>query len=408
MNHIELIGICGSDLSAQQKELLAECPAVVASKRHQEQFGLNIERCIPIAPIDKMIQRTEKALLEGNVAVLASGDPLFYGIGRTLLHHFPAEQITVHPALSALQLACARFKTPWDDLTILSLHGRSAQYAASRVLAHEKVMLFTDHRNSPDTIASTLMEHLTRYNDLQRLQAINVRVAENLGLEDERLTSGTLEEIAALSFSPLNMMLVTQPAPACLPFSFGLQEHEVHHSRGLITKDEVRAASLHKLRLPKQGVLWDVGGGSGSVSLEAARMCPELAIYTIEKKQEEQNNIRKNILAYNACNIHVIDGEAPDALAGLPAPDRVFIGGSGKRLENIIELAAAKLPESGRIVVNAVLKKTAELAPQLLHQQGLLVETATVSVTRTSFSERETQQFNPITIITGCKKTWKQ
>ena len=177
----------------------------------------------------------------------------------------------------------------------------------------------------------------------------------------------------------------------------------MHHSRGLITKDEVRAAGLHKLRLPDKGVLWDVGGGSGSVSLEAARMCPELAVYIIERKIEEQENIRNNIITYNACNMHLIKGEAPDALAGLPAPDRVFIGGSGNRLDTIIELAASKLSASGRIVVNAVLKKTAEQAPSLLHRQGLQVETATLSVTRTRYPEHKTQQFNPITIITGCK-----
>ena len=212
MNPIELIGVCGNVLSSQQEELLDQCMAVVASKRHREQFRLNMEHCIPIAPIEQMLSRTRESLQLGKVAILASGDPLFYGIGRTLLQHFPAEQLNIHPALSALQLACARFKTPWDDLAILSLHGRSAEHVAARVLSREKVMLFTDHTNSPDTIAAGLLERLTRYGDLRRIKTMQVSVAENLGLEDERLTTGTLEHIAGRSFSPLNMMLVTPAA----------------------------------------------------------------------------------------------------------------------------------------------------------------------------------------------------
>ncbi len=397
---IELIGISGQFLGPEQKELLADCVAVAASQRHCAQFGLDQVPIIPISPLERMITQTKEALQQGKVAILASGDPLFYGIGRTLLRHFPAEQLNIHPAPSAMQLACARFKIPWEDLTILSLHGRSAEHVAARVLHRGKVMLFTDNSNTPNRIAAALLEHLRSHNAHRRIQNIRVCVAENLGLEDERLTSGTLEQISSTSFSPLNMMLISQTLSSA-NFSFGLREHELHHSRGLITKDEIRAASLHKLRLPRQGVFWDVGGGSGSISIEAARLHPELDIYTIEKKVEEQENIRANIKAWNAYNIHLIQGEAPNALAGLPAPDRVFIGGSGNQLDAIISQVGSELRPSGRIVVNAILKKTAEQAPKLLHKQGLRVETAVLSVTRTQYPEKTQQQFNPITIISG-------
>ncbi len=400
MFRIEIIGTDAPELSQKQRELLDGCAAVVASKRHKRMLGDSPLPAIPVAPIKEMVERVQEQLKKGNVAVLASGDPLFYGIAKTMLKYFSPEQLRIHPALSALQLACARFKIPWDDLTLLSLHGRPADGIAGRILGQPKVMLFTDTVNTPDRIASLLIDALHKAGDAQRVNTIRMRVAENLGLEDEQLHEGTLTQMSGQSFSPLNMVLIEQPVPE-VPCGFGLTAAEIHHSRGLITKDEVRAASLHKLRLPKQGVLWDIGGGSGSVSLEAARLQPGLTVYTVEKKTEEQENIRSNIRTFNAHNIHLICGEAPQALHGLPAPDRVFIGGSGSHLEAIIRLAAEQLKPQGRIIVNAVLKKTAQQAPAFLLNNGFQVETALLAVSRTQYPQQQETVFNPITIITG-------
>lgn len=402
MPQIELIGICGQGLSGEQWPKLRRCVAIVVSRR-QRALVAGLDRpLIDVAPVAAMLASVEEALAAGDVAVLASGDPLLYGIGRRLIDHFGAERIRVHPALSAMQQACARFVVPWDDLVLISLHGRSDQTMAAQVLRHSKVMLFTDADNSPDRIAASLLHTLRGCDDEARIGAIRVRVAENLGLADERLTSGSLEEIAKLSFSPLNMMLVEQP-PRQTAFSFGLGEQEISHSRGLITKDEVRAATLHRLRLPGIGVLWDVGGGSGSVSLEAARLNPGLAIEIIEKKPEEQANIRANIRCFGAYNIHLTSGEAPEALAGLPAPDRVFVGGSGQRLEAILEAAAGRMADQGRIVVNAVLPQTETLAIDCLVRLGLQVTSSTLAVTRRRHPDGAPQSFNPITLITGDK-----
>lgn len=407
MYRIELIGICGEGLTSEQRELLASCVLVAHSRRQEPLLaGMTVER-VAITPLARLYAAIEAALSKGNVAVLASGDPLFFGIGRNLLERFGPRRIRVHPALSAVQLACARFKIPWDDLALLSLHGRSSDNLAARILRHPRVLCFTDQKHSPVALARSLMHTLTGCGDSAALQRIHIRVAENLGLHDERIHSGGLAEMAAMDsmdFAPLNMVLfeqLEQPAP-CLPV-FGLQEAEIRHSRGLITKDEVRAASLHKLRLPGQGVLWDIGGGSGSVSLEAARLAPELAIYTIEKKPEEQENIRHNIKKYGAYSIRLIAGEAPAALAALPDPDRVFIGGSGQRLAEILTLAASRLRPGGRIVVNAVLASTRDSACSTLAQLGYRVECSTLSVQRfqPQLPDSAAQSFNPITIVTG-------
>ncbi|MCI5133666.1 MAG: precorrin-6y C5,15-methyltransferase (decarboxylating) subunit CbiE [Candidatus Electrothrix sp. AW2] len=412
MSEVFIFGVSGDKLPKEQRRKITTCYAVVISTRHKALLkGIQIHR-IPIAPVEEMVFELAVALNQGDVAVLASGDPLFFGIGRTLLERFGPERVHITPALSAVQLACTRFKLPWDDLPLISLHGRSPGDLAGRILTKPKVMLFTDHRNSPNHIAKELLTILEEHNDTARIKGIRIRVAENLGCKDERLSRGTLADIAGQEFSQLNMMLIEQREDEWKGEQrdqsiFGLQENEIEHSRGLITKDEIRAVILHRLRLPQNGILWDVGGGAGSVSVEAARLCPGLTIYIIEQKAEAQKNIRANILHYNLYNIKLICGMAPDALTNLPDPDRVFIGGSKGLLAEIIPRCAQRLTATGRMVASAILKDTAEQAPLLMASNGLKVDSRTVAVTReeiryTNYGEPGIL-LNPITIITGRK-----
>ena len=403
MSEILIFGVSGEQLPADCLHSLQTCYAVVVSKRFEPLLGASSVRRIPIAPVKKMVNAVAESLDRGDVAILASGDPLYFGIGRTMIDRFGAERVRIFPALSAVQLACARFKVPWDDLTMLSLHGRDPGNLAGRILPHGKVMLFTDHHNSPDLIAAHLLRVLEEYGDLRRIQKIRVRVAENLGSIDEKITSGSLDEIAAARFGRLNMMLIEQDLEEPTGPIFGLQENEITHSRGLITKDEVRAVVLHCLRLPRHGVFWDVGGGSGSISVAAARLSQDLDVFTVEKKDEGQKNIRNNIVRFNLYNIHLAAGSAPEQLFDLPDPDRIFIGGSGGKLAEIIDHSADRLPANGRLVVSAVLTKTAEQAPKLMVGKGLDVDVRTIAVTRHAGQGQPERVLNPITIITGRK-----
>lgn len=416
MNTFEILlfGISGTSLDPEQRQLVECCAAVVASERHQELLTeIDIHR-IAITPVEDMIFELALALQDGDVAVLASGDPLFFGIGRILLERFGSERVQIFPALSAVQLACARFKIPWDDLPLISLHGRAPELLAGQVLAKPRVMLFTDPQRSPAQIADDLLTLLEAHEDEDRIRRLRVRVAENLGLPQEQLWQGSLKEASRQIFAPLNMMLLEQepseeekplPGADCV---FGLQEDEISHARGLITKDEIRAVILHRLRLPAQGVLWDVGGGSGSISVEAARLCPNLSIHVVEQKEEGCRNIRANIVRYGLYNITLVPGQAPDVFAQLPDPDRVFIGGSRGLLAEIVAPCAERLAKGGRVVVSAVLQNTAEQAPLLMTANGLEADVRTVSVTRQQKDYGEdgrlsVLQLNPITIITGKK-----
>ncbi len=423
---VHLIGVEPSSgkFSDQSIDLIQNCRALVLSKRHRTMLStilgdLPATRLVPIVPVQDALTQTALELTKGDVVVLATGDPLFFGIGRTLLHFFGPERVEIYPALSSMQIAFSRFKIPWDDAIFLSLHGRGhssaeaipvasdtvssmaceAHNLAATILTHDKVFLFTDHTFSPDQIAGSLLAECGN--------AINsdyiVHVAENLGMNNERLHSGTLAEIAECTFSPLNVMILVKRSPAPVDPSFGLTEEEIAHSRGLITKNEVRAASLHALRLPRQGVLWDIGAGSGSIGLEAARLFPELQVFAVEREDEQVQNIQSNREHFHTWNLQLFPGSAPDSLAALPTPDRVFIGGSGGQLHAIIEHAAERLTPGGRIVVNAVLEKTAQEAPAFLHAQGLKVTLSEIRVTRRCYPEQDSQVMHPITIIVGQK-----
>ncbi len=434
---IYLIGVESSgELSAQTITLIRSCRALVLSRRHQNMLSpildvLETVAQIPIAPVQETLQQTELALTHGDVAILATGDPLFFGIGRSLLDYFGPERLIISPALSSMQLAFSRFKIPWDDAQFFSLHGhptamdglvsraprtaqerptaldgfvsqapRTAQERPSTsernqentplsrplaplLLNRNKLFLFTDHRLSPDRISQTLLDECG--------QAINcdylVHVAENLGLADEKLHTGTFAEIAKLTFGPLTVMIICKTSQSHPANRFGLIEDEIVHSRGLITKNEVRAATLHALRLPDHGVFWDIGGGSGAISLEAARLFPALQVLTVEREDEQIANIQKNRDKFQAWNLQWIQGSAPDVLTSMPDPDRVFIGGSGGHLRAIIEYATRRMRPEGLIVVNAVLEKTAQDAPRYLHENGWCVTTSEIKVTRRRYPQ---------------------
>lgn len=434
LTKVHLIGVeSGEQISDKLIALLQNCRVLVLSKRHQTMFSSILDqqaakRLISIAPVQEALTQVALELAHGDVAIFASGDPLFFGIGRTMLQVFGPERIMAYPARSSMQIAFSRFKIPWDDARFLSLHGRETDNLAASILVHDKVFLFTDHSFSPDMIARSLLTECGKGINSDYM----VHVAENLGMDNERLHTGTLSEIAVRSFDPLNVMILLKISPTSTLPLFGLSEDEIAHSRGLITKNEVRAASLHALRLPRQGVLWDVGAGSGSVGLEAARLFPELQVFAVEREDEQIGNIQRNREQFQTWNLQVFHGSAPDTLASLPSPDRVFIGGSGGQLHAIIEHAAERLNPGGRIVVNAVLEKTAQNAPAFLHAQGLKVSLSEIRITRRCYQqvmndpaslapvtdapkeaplgceeryEQGSQTMHPITIIVGRKKS---
>jgi len=232
-------------------------------------------------------------------------------------------------------------------------------------------------------------------------------VCERLGYKDETIIEGSPEEIAVMTFAHPNVVIITQNrnnGQTSEP-RLGLRESEIEHSKGLITKDEVRAVTLHKMRLPQRGVFWDIGAGSGSVSIEAARLCPGLKVIAIEKNNDRAETIRANTVQFNTRNVEIVTGGAPDVLGDLPAPDRVFIGGSGGSLGAILSRVNERMT-SGIVVVNAATIDTLNEAMTSLGGNAFEIEISEVSVSRSKMisGKRHMSALNPVFIVKGEKR----
>ena len=283
------------------------------------------------------------------VSVLMSGDIGFYSGATGLYELLGDADVQVVPGMSSLAYLCARLKTTWQDAHVVSAHGRPHN-AAGAVHAHAKTFVLTGGAASPQGICAQLVE--------RGLGDVQVIVGERLSYPDERIVRGTAEELAVQAFAPLSVMLVINNRPVA-PTTFGPHLPDDAFVRGDVpmTKEEVRELALCKLRIRRDDTVWDVGAGTGSVSVEAARAACEGLVIAIEQNERACELLHRNRDAFGLGNLRIIMGEAPDALAGLPAPDRVFIGGSSGRLEQIVEAAVHANP-AVRLCVTAISLET--------------------------------------------------
>ena len=298
------------------------------------------------------------------VVVLATGDPLCHGIAAYLASRLCVEAIEVLPNVSTLQLACARLCLPWQDMRFVSVHSRDAGewvagsppshglYGLLRDLRqHDRLAVLTSPANSPDRIARMLVtEGLDKDWEMA--------VAERLCQPQERVVSGfSIEAATQMTFAELNVVLLWRSTLRESPVLFGLPDASFaqrHPEKGLITKNEVRAVSLARLQLRQNSVVWDIGAGSGSVGLEAARLCAQGHVYAIEKNADDCVNVLHNRRALGISNHSLVHGKAPEGLADWADPDAVFIGGSGGELAALIGLVMQRLRPGGWLVMNFV------------------------------------------------------
>jgi precorrin-6Y C5,15-methyltransferase (decarboxylating) len=295
-------------------------------------------------------------LLGERVAVVASGDPGFFGLARLALARLGSDSVAVHPAPPAVALAFARAGMPWDDAVVVSAHGRPAGAALEAVARHPKVAVLVSPELPPEALGRRL---LTEHAGLHR-RAV---VATRLGEEGESMWSGDVEALAAGRFDPVSVVIFAAPPAAGGPgLVWGADEALYAHRDGMITKAEVRAVALGKLRLPAAGVLWDVGAGSGSVAAECARLAPGLRIFAVERSAGDIDCLRANL---DGTGVMVVHGEAPDALAQLPDPDRLFVGGGGL---DVLDAGLGRLRAGGAAVATfAALDRAAAAAARLGH-----------------------------------------
>ncbi|MCG8471894.1 MAG: precorrin-6y C5,15-methyltransferase (decarboxylating) subunit CbiE [Desulfobacterales bacterium] len=393
-------GLSKKDLPKASIDVIYQADLLVGGRRHLDAFeDFKSEKVVVCGQIKAVLDDLETAFYQGKkVVILASGDPLYYGIGSLVSERFGAEQVKIIPNVSAVAGAFSRLGLSWQDAKIVSLHGRELTPETFKILlSSEKVAFYTDKTNTPDAIAKQMLD--------EGITVSEVHVFEQMGTQGETWTRGTLEEIGAKRFDPTNMMVVVgaRRFVDAQPIGLGMPSEVFAHQRAMITKPEVRAVTLSKLDLKAHQILWDLGAGSGSISIEASRFVK--AVYAVEQKPERVADIKENIRRFGAITMEVVGGKLPDAARALPDPHVVFIGGGGKNLDEIIRMAASRMKEDGKMVVNTVLIQSLSTAVTTLEEEGFNVEVLqmSVSISSTVAWDMMLKGTNPVFIVTGTR-----
>lgn len=353
---IEVIGM-GMDTEAlgrAARAALARAELVIGAPAHLAAFPELAAEQRPYPSPMSDLWDVLRANARRRIVLLASGDPLFYGISSTLLRHLPPAHLVFHPNVSSLQAAFARLGRPWQQAQLLSLHGRPLASLRAVLRGNRLYALLTDRENAPTAIARLLVE--TGFGES------TLWVAEDLGTANERFRAfhaAALVE-AGTEFSPLNVVLLETRGPGgVLPEFPGIPDAwfstGAEPGKGLLSKREVRLMIL-SLLAPRAGeVGWDVGAGCGGVAVEWARWNPEGEVHAVECHPERLEHLGINRDHFGVViNLHIVAGHAPGALADLPDPHAVFIGGSSGSLREILDPVWARLPVGGRLVASAV------------------------------------------------------
>lgn len=368
---IGLDGIPGLNPPAQQA--IAQATVIAGSEAHlslfQDQLKNHPAQRLPLmGSVDSWLDQLATQLAHSGVVMLASGDPLFFGIGRLLVEAFPREQLIFYPHISSVQLAFSRIGIPWQEAAIISLHGREST-ALDQALKQGKspIALLTDPISNPAAIAEQLIA-------LKPTQSYQIWICSRLGSPQEQVVSLDLDQVKSQTFTePLVMVLVARPAPDPLPQTLptlGIPDawfHTYSDQPGLITKVEIRVQILGLLQLPKTGVIWDVGSGTGSIAIEIARLAPQSTVYAIEKRAAGIQLIGKNRQRFQTQNLEIISGTAPNVLDGLPDPCRVIMGGGGQDVAQILAVIQTRLCPGGIVVASFATLESATQGIQSLH-----------------------------------------
>ncbi|MBI5237738.1 MAG: precorrin-6y C5,15-methyltransferase (decarboxylating) subunit CbiE [Deltaproteobacteria bacterium] len=410
---IYVIGIGTSgrgSLGDRALKLIGKAGILAGGRRHLREFpefsGRRLEAGADLDEFFGSLKRHISANPVKDAVILATGDPLLFGIGGPVLKRFGRKKVEIIPNVSVVQETFSRLKEPWAGLTVLSAHGRGEdmQRLSAGILESEKAAVFTDPVNTPSRIARALLKSGAR--------GYRAYVCEAIGTARERIIEGTLAQIAGKRrFSPLNILVLIRgkgTTEAALPPLFGIRDGAFFHDSGMITKEEIRAVSISKLCLRKDSVLWDIGSGSGSVAVQAALISEHGTVYAVDKDKNAALLIEKNMRRFNTPNIKLIAGEAPGCLknAGVARPDAVFIGGGGVVMQGILRLASARLKKRGHIVVNAVTLETVSNAFSFFSGKGWEREIIQVNISRAESVGRLNMLAanNPVFVICGTKK----
>mgnify|MGYP000625759428 CR=1 FL=1 len=375
---ISLIGMgsgCPESLTVQGLAALQSAGLILGAKRLLEHLPAGCtDNC-------KSVYKPEEILAclaaqpDTDTAILYSGDTGFYSGAAKLLPllRVMGYSVRVLPGLSSVQLLAAAVGRPWQDWKLVSAHGRVCDPVAE-VLSHPQVFFLTGGGDSPATLCSKLTA--------AGLGAAHALVGENLGTPAEAIRFGLARELAEQAFAPLSVLLIEREA---LPSrrTPGLPDDAFIRGAVPMTKQEVRAAALAKLAVTPTDTLWDVGAGTGSVSVELALAAPKGHVYAVECDAAACSLIKQNRDKFHVHNLTLVEGKAPEKLTGLPAPNAVFIGGSKGNLPEIIDAVLTANP-SARLCVSAIALETLQTALSSFSTHGMTAQITQIAISRSS------------------------
>jgi len=380
MRPIDLVGLGPSPegLPPSSAGVVARAQVLVGGRKLLDLFPDHPARRIVIAsPLELVLAETARAAAEDlRVVVLASGDPLFYGIGPRLVAALGRDSVNVHPNLTWVQVLAARLKESWAEAMVISLHGRGEEPLALAAGSREPVYVYTDPERSPAFVGAWLESLGQPHRPLV--------VAEALGREEERISSLSAREAAEMEFAEPNLVLI-RPLPdgAQDPRPWlGNPEESFSHQAGLITKAEIRAVALAYLGLIPGLTMWDLGAGSGAVAIEAAGLVAPGRVFAVERRPARLAQIRENVRSFQRANVEPRELDLPRGLDRLPDPDRIFIGGGGSRLGAILEEAMPRLKPGGIVVLGLATWESLAQAMETLDKHGFKPIFSQVQVNR--------------------------
>ena len=389
------IGMGNPDtLTVGAKNAIENSDLLIGATRLLESFDyVTCEKLDLIKPSD-IVEALANATCD-QVSILMSGDVGFYSGATALYDKLGDYDLEVIPGISSLVYFCAKLHTTWQDATLVSAHGREHD-AVGAIQSSAKTFCITGGKTKVDDICRSLVE--------RGLGDVRVAAGERLSYDNERIVEGTAAELAEMAIENLTVMRVVNPRPVTRAFAApSLADGDFLRGKAPMTKEEVRALVSSKLHIAAGHAVWDVGAGTGSVSVEAALAASRGTVCAIERNADAIELMRKNREAFGLTNLVVVEGEAPAALADLPAPDRVFIGGSAGNLDAIIETALSANPRA-RICVTAITLETLSASLECLRSRGIEdADIVQVSVARADKvgSYHLMRAENPIYIITA-------
>jgi precorrin-6Y C5,15-methyltransferase (decarboxylating) len=360
MTPITILGINeDAALSPEAAAILSKAALVVGGKRHLALAAPLITReALPWpSPMDAALPSIQAH--PGPVAILASGDPLWFGAASWLLRHLPPDRLRIIPAPSSFQLAAARLGWPLQTTACLSCCGRPIEALIPHLQPGARLLILSAGPETPAQVQALLHR--------QRLTH-NIHILENLGGPAERIAPPG-DDIAALNLIALE---ISGPTHATLPLTPGRPD-ALFETDGQLTKSDIRAITLAALAPRRGEMLWDIGAGSGAVGIEWMLAHPDNAAIGLEPRPDRAARARRNALSLGTPALQIIEGRAPDALAALPPPDAIFLGG-GASTPGVIDAAHAALKPGGRLVANAValVTEAALIAAQQRHGGTLI------------------------------------